>query len=57
LYVKKEKGNVYQKENMPYNFNLDVLITAVFEPSNYDEGLKFLSDAISFFQRKNVFNT
>lgn len=58
LTKKNDKGKVglYADKNLPYNFNLDVLITAVFESSNYDEGLKFLSEAIAFFQRKNVFN-
>ena len=41
--------------SLPYNFNLDVLITALFENSNYDEGLKFLSDAIYFFHGKPLF--
>jgi hypothetical protein len=56
-YLKQgPKTNPWQRqENQPYNFNLDVLITAVFEDGNYDEGLKFLSEAIFFFQRKNVF--
>ncbi|MBI3220087.1 MAG: DUF4255 domain-containing protein [Bacteroidetes bacterium] len=42
--------------NVPYHFNLDVLITAVFEAPNYDEGLKYLSETIYFFQAKNIFN-
>lgn len=42
--------------NLPYNFNLDVLVTALFENSNYDEGLKFLSDTLYFFQSHPVFN-
>jgi hypothetical protein len=41
--------------NLPYNFNLDVLVTALFENSNYDEGLKFLSEAIYFFHGKSLF--
>lgn len=41
--------------NLPYNFNLDVLITALFENSNYDEGLKFLSESIFFFHYKPLF--
>ncbi|NBP67686.1 MAG: DUF4255 domain-containing protein [Cytophagia bacterium] len=41
---------------LPYNFNMDVLITAVFENKNYDEGLKFLSQSIYFFQGKPMFN-
>lgn len=41
-------------QNLPYNFNLDILTTALF--SNYDEALKFLSQTIYFFQAKQVFN-
>ncbi len=51
-YVKQ--GNRNYPINLPYNFNLDVLITALF--TNYSEALKFLSQAIYFFQSKNVFN-
>jgi hypothetical protein len=40
--------------NVPFNFNLDVLITALF--NDYSEALKFLSEAIYFFQAKNLFN-
>lgn len=51
------KKHLSQKPgNVPYNFNLDVLITAVFEAPNYDEGLKHLSETIYFFQAKNIFN-
>ena len=57
IYVAKEKkeDGYTRMKDLPFNFNLDVLITAVFESSNYNEGLKFLSEAIYFFQRKNVF--
>lgn len=41
------------EQNIPYNFNLDVLTTALF--NNYDEALKFLSETIYFFQAKHVF--
>ncbi len=46
-----DKGNITQ--NLPYNFNLDILLLALF--SNYDEALKFLSESIYFFQSKQVF--
>lgn len=55
FFQNKEKTNTKKPENLPYNFNLDVLVTAVFE-DNYEEGLKHLSEAIYFFQTKNVFN-
>jgi hypothetical protein len=56
VYVSGDAGNKAKLiDNPPYNFNLDVLITAVFESTNYDEGLKFLSESILFFQRKNSF--
>ena len=48
--VEKGTGAVI---NMPYNFNLDVLVTPMF--SNYQEALKFLSETIYFFQAKQVF--
>jgi hypothetical protein len=53
--LNEDKSMASIMDNPPYNFNLDVLITAVFESTNYDEGLKFLSESISFFQRKNSF--
>jgi len=40
-------------QNLPYNFNMDVLVTALF--TNYDEALKFLSETIYYFQAKQVF--
>ncbi|NOS94067.1 MAG: DUF4255 domain-containing protein [Cyclobacteriaceae bacterium] len=54
-FQNSEKTHTQKAENLPYNFNLDVLLTAVFEAPNYDEGLKFLSEAIYFFQAKNAF--
>lgn len=54
--IQKDADAYQARQYQAFNFNLDVLITAVFESSNYDEGLKFLSEAIYFFQRKNVFN-
>lgn len=52
-YYVKEKDSVRQF-NQPYNFNLDVLVTALF--TDYDEALKFLSETIYFFHGKPVFN-
>lgn len=40
--------------NPEIKLNLYILITAFF--TNYNEGLKYLSGAIRFFQSKNVFN-
>jgi hypothetical protein len=55
IYIQNsEKTSTKKPANLPYNFNLDVLITAVFE-AQYEEGLKFLSEAIYFFQTKNSF--
>ncbi|MFK8006928.1 MAG: DUF4255 domain-containing protein [Saprospiraceae bacterium] len=51
--VNQYDGNKNIQYNQPYNFNLDILITALF--SNYDEALKFLSESIYFFQAKHVF--
>lgn len=45
--------NVGVTDNLPYNFILDVLMTAVFP--NYDEALKYLSETIYFFQVKQIF--
>jgi hypothetical protein len=56
FFQNKEKTSTQKPENLPYNFNLDVLVTAVFEAPHYDEGLKHLSEAIYFFQTKNIFN-
>lgn len=40
----------------PLYLNLDVMLAANFSGSNYNEALKFLSIAISFFQRQSVFD-
>ena len=45
----------YKELYTPFNFNLDVLVTSLFENKNYDEGLKFLSHSLAFFQGKPVF--
>lgn len=52
------KGGTSEYEEMytPFNFNLDVLVTSIFENKNYDEGLKFLSQSLCFFQGKPVFS-
>lgn len=52
-YQKTTAGADYSL-NTPFNFNMDVLVTGLF--SDYAESLKFLSEAIYFFQAKNVFN-
>lgn len=49
-----QNGQQSISQNIPYNFNMDVLASALF--TNYDEGLKFLSETIYFFQAKQVFN-
>ncbi|MEO1261776.1 MAG: DUF4255 domain-containing protein [Bacteroidota bacterium] len=54
INFEKTKGNSNYQLNTPFNFNMDVLITALF--SNYNEALKFLSETIYFFQSKNLFN-
>jgi hypothetical protein len=51
-YQQLEGGKI-NSPNLPYNFNLDVLVTALF--SNYGEALKFLSETIYFFQAKHHF--
>lgn len=43
-----------EQVNQPYNFNIDLLVTALF--ADYHEGLKFLSETIYFFHGKPVFN-
>lgn len=40
-------------QNLPYNFNMDVLVTALF--NNYQEALKLLSETLYFFQAKHLF--
>lgn len=51
--VNRFQGDKNIPYNQPYNFNIDVLITASF--SNYKEALKFLSESIYFFQAKPAF--
>lgn len=40
----------------PVCLNLYVMVAGNFSGSNYQEGLKFLSNAVSFFQRQPVFD-
>jgi hypothetical protein len=40
----------------PLYLNLYVMVAANFSSANYSEGLKFLSNAISFFQRQPMFD-
>lgn len=40
----------------PVSLNLYVMVAANFNCSNYAEGLKFLSNAVSFFQRQPIFD-
>lgn len=46
-------GDKNISQDLPYDFNMDVLVTSLF--SNYNEALKFLSEAVYFFQAKHVF--
>lgn len=50
--VRKENGQYYRKEP-DLKLNLYVLISAYHK--NYEDGLKFLSRVVSFFQANNVF--
>lgn len=40
----------------PVSLNLYVMVAGNFSGGNYPEGLKFLSNAVSFFQRQPVFD-
>jgi len=42
--------------NTPIHFNLYLMFASYFSGSNYGEGLKFLSNTISFFQGQSVFD-
>ena len=53
IYIRKNEE--LDQLNVPFNFNLDVLVCALF--TNYDEGLKFLSETIYFLHAKSLFNT
>jgi hypothetical protein len=48
-------GNFSAKKTAPVSLNLFVMVSAYFSSNNYEEALRFLSFAISFFQQKNVF--
>ena len=41
--------------NPPIHFNLYLMFASYFSGSNYQEGLKFISQTIGFFQGQNVF--
>jgi hypothetical protein len=51
---KRDDSDMLRRLSDPLNFNLDILITALF--TNYDEALKFLSETVYFFQSHNFFN-
>jgi len=42
--------------NLPIHFNLYLMFASYFSGSNYQEGLKFLSNTISYFQGQSVFD-
>lgn len=42
--------------NLPIHFNLYLMFASYFSGNNYQEGLKFLSNTISYFQAQSVFN-
>jgi hypothetical protein len=50
----KQVNGVTTIVNPELKLNLNILVSAMF--SNYDDGLKALSQTITFFQGKNVFN-
>ena len=45
-----------RSSNKPINVYLYLMLSSNFQQSNYEEGLKLLSAAISFFQYTSVFN-
>jgi hypothetical protein len=61
----KGSGKVFSKGSMgesgfsnpPIHLNLYLLFTSYFEQQLFNEGLKFLSLVIGFFQAQNVFNS
>lgn len=42
--------------NPPFHFNLYLMFASYFSGSNYQEGLKFISNTISYLQGQNVFD-
>jgi len=52
-FVREERGGKKYELNNPLNYNVDILVSTLF--TDYDESLKFLSEAIYFFQAKSVF--
>ncbi|MEM6684457.1 MAG: DUF4255 domain-containing protein [Bacteroidota bacterium] len=53
-YVKH--GNSVAQHYPPANLNIYILISACFKTAQYLEGLHWLSEAVSFFQSKPVFD-
>ena len=49
-------SDYYKKSNPGFNFNLYVLITALFPEKNYPEALKYLSSVLDFIQNYTVFD-
>ncbi|MEQ9405953.1 MAG: DUF4255 domain-containing protein [Cyclobacteriaceae bacterium] len=47
-------GTHYFQVNPPLNFNVNIMFSCLF--NQYEEGLKFLSDTIYFFQGRSLFN-
>jgi hypothetical protein len=54
-YRPEKNSQTDASSKAPVNYDLDLLVTASF--SNYEEGLKLLSDTIDFFYHKPVFNS
>ncbi len=44
------------RDSRELHLNLFVLASAFFNPANYDQGLKYISSVISFFNAKPIFN-
>ncbi len=54
-YLKQSGGII--KQYPPINLNVYILISSCFKTEQYLEGLHWLSEAISFFQNKPVFDS
>ena len=50
----RSAGNEFLHYSPPLSFNMNIMFSCLF--NQYEEGLKFLSETISFFQSKPVFN-
>lgn len=48
-------GNSFFKINPPISFNVNIMFSCLF--NQYEEGLKFLSDTIYFFQARSFFTS